>query len=404
MDKIIEQKAKAYDKALERAKEFYILCKKCGAKDTVDFLEDNFPELCESEDEKVKKEITELVMQPTWKTEKEFYRRKELVAWLEKQGSNLVENGYTNNKDVIEYAGNYSREIWHKLMDNFKNIKDYHIGCNDVSDIVLNAIINTYNWLKKHGEDVPMAVMDEQKPADNFKPKFNIGDWVMLDRPVLITKVEDMPYNTHQYWTSDGTWFGDATKSKLWTIQDAKDGDVLVVGDEDGTGTAICGKNDDLGNNILCCYYDDENGFAINTPIALECLLHPATKEQRDMLFKKMHKAGYMWNAEKKELKKIEQSPSWSEEDEEHLNSIISDIKTDMGAYPRSQEVIDIYNDDISFLKSLKDRVQPQSQWKPSDEQLYTLNWIATNVLGDGVVDKKASEILYTLYDDLKKL
>ena len=30
--------------------------------------------------------------------------------------------------------------------------------------------------------------------------------------------------------------------------------------------------------------------------------LHPATKEQRDMLFNEMKKAGFEWNAEKKEL------------------------------------------------------------------------------------------------------
>ena len=57
-----------------------------------------------------------------------------------------------SNKDIIKYADNYSHEIWRKLMDNFENIKDYHIGCNDVSDIVLNAIIDAYNWLEKQGE------------------------------------------------------------------------------------------------------------------------------------------------------------------------------------------------------------------------------------------------------------
>lgn len=66
----------------------------------------------------------------------------------------------------------------------------------------------------------------------------------------------------------------------------------------------------------------------------------------------------------------FKQKSTWSEEDEEHLNSIISDIKTDMGAYPRSQEVIHIYNDDISFLKSLKERYT----WKPSDEQMKALD------------------------------
>ena len=33
----------------------------------------------------------------------------------------------------------------------------------------------------------------------------------------------------------------------------------------------------------------------------------PATKEQRDLLFAKMKEAGYEWNGEKKELRKIEQ-------------------------------------------------------------------------------------------------
>ncbi len=34
--------------------------------------------------------------------------------------------------------------------------------------------------------------------------------------------------------------------------------------------------------------------------------IHPATKEQRDLLFQKMEEAGYEWDGEKKELKKIE--------------------------------------------------------------------------------------------------
>ena len=71
-------------------------------------LQGVFPELRESEDERIRKEITELVMQPTWKTEKEFYRRKELCAWLEKQGEhanfrNKIQIGdkVTRNEDGV---------------------------------------------------------------------------------------------------------------------------------------------------------------------------------------------------------------------------------------------------------------------------------------------------------------
>lgn len=247
------EKAKVYDKALEKARKELQTCgsQDCDAARQVFRL---FPELKESEDERIKREILDLVsiagngnqfeeikdwldkkivvnnitmdeynenvkaLMPELAESEDERIRKELlehcknqaklyiytgnkcpqiqswISWLEKhgeklpvgfyyvnsegkkfysntfkygdvtlhvekQGDNLVENGYTNNKDIIKYADNYSHEIWHKLMDNFKNIKDYHIGCNDVSDIVLNAIIDAYNWIEKQGEQKSQKVL-----------------------------------------------------------------------------------------------------------------------------------------------------------------------------------------------------------------------------------------------------
>ena len=89
-----EEKARRYDEAIKRAKELLEI----GVKDTRDkrVVLSFFPELKESEGERIRKEITELVMLPTWETETEFYRRKELVAWLEKQG----EQKPTENKGM----------------------------------------------------------------------------------------------------------------------------------------------------------------------------------------------------------------------------------------------------------------------------------------------------------------
>ena len=42
----------------------------------------------------------------------------------------------------------------------------------------------------------------------------------------------------------------------------------------------------------------------------------PATKIQRDFLFRKIKEAGYEWDAEKKELKKIEQKSATMSIDE----------------------------------------------------------------------------------------
>ena len=78
-----------YKEALEKAKEYYTLCEKCGAKDTVDFLEDSFPELKESEDEKVRKEILEVAKTVVLRDGTLYgkkYNCREWIAWLEKQG------------------------------------------------------------------------------------------------------------------------------------------------------------------------------------------------------------------------------------------------------------------------------------------------------------------------------
>lgn len=63
---------------------------------------------------------------------------------------NIPLSSFTDNKDVNEFADKYSYKIWLELMNNFKTIEGYKIGANDVSDIVLNAIISTYNFFNKN--------------------------------------------------------------------------------------------------------------------------------------------------------------------------------------------------------------------------------------------------------------
>jgi hypothetical protein len=67
------------------------------------------------------------------------------------------------------------------------------------------------------------------------------------------------------------------------------------------------------------------------------------------------------------------QKPAWSEEDEKIMNTtlcIISDFKN---VYENSKEAQKDADKIEYWLKSLKDRVQPQNTWKPSDEQMEAL-------------------------------
>jgi DNA repair ATPase RecN len=100
--------------------------------------------------------------------------------------------------------------------------------------------------------------------------------------------------------------------------------------------------------------------------------IFPATKEQRELLFSKMKEAGYEWDANHKQLKKIEQKPAWSEEDEEILQWVISDVKRLDNDCKKANA---ISAKELTWLKALR----PQNTWKPSDKQISLLQAIVND-------------------------
>lgn len=166
-------------------------------------------------------------------------------------------------------------------------------------------------WLEKQGE---------RKSSDKVEPKFKAGDWVVLysseieanRKVVQISRVEICQLN--MYWTTEGTWFGDGTDARLWTIQDAKDGDVLCDYHEayDNPLIFILKKFEHVNFGLVrpsdyssYCYLTagDRQRFKEGT-YHHEHSIKPATKEQRELLFQKMKEAGHEWDAEKKKMKR----------------------------------------------------------------------------------------------------
>lgn len=80
----IEQKAKAYDKAIEKIK--YVM--EHGISQTLnkEDLEDIFPELKESEDERISREITEFILTHRIDEPNDIEDTNHWLTWLEKQG------------------------------------------------------------------------------------------------------------------------------------------------------------------------------------------------------------------------------------------------------------------------------------------------------------------------------
>lgn len=96
---------------------------------------------------------------------------------------------------------------------------------------------------------------------------------------------------------------------KLWTIQDAKEGDVLATNNGD-----IClfdGTVEDGKYPFAYCGLT-RYGFEVydRTLPFTHDYVSPATQRQYDFLFKKMKENGYEWDVENKKLKKIKQKPT----------------------------------------------------------------------------------------------
>lgn len=316
--KSIEEKAKRYDEAIERAESIYneTAIPSATTKGICTYI---FPELKESEDDRMFKFIKNHLFNIK-KTITENYeldaKLTKAICWLEKQREQKI-------KTPEESLG-IDSDTYNKIVDE--------------------------------------CIYGEQKPIDKVEPNFKVGDWVVYcnDDVDLITVIEENGYCINN---SGYIPFICESDIRLWTIQDAKDGDVLAWDDS---------KCIALFKNI----YDEDSfnsyGFVGGCTCTFESRqsyhdiegAHPATKEQRDMLFQKMHEAGYEWDADKKELIKIEQKPAWSEEDERNLQGIIDEIEANKNHAPDYD--VATYNRFLSWLKSLKERYT----CKPSDEQI----------------------------------
>lgn len=148
----------------------------------------------------------------------------------------------------------------------------------------------------------------KQKPVNKVEPKFKVKDWI-ANRGGNPCYVESIFGDCYELWSCEGFKYTKPIINinynyHLWTIHDAKDGDVLVDSYSKDS-IIILYKGIDKERSILAhCGWNGYN-FSIKTNGLGYGGYLPATKEQRNLLFQKIKEAGYEWDAEKKELKKI---------------------------------------------------------------------------------------------------
>lgn len=178
-----------YKEALGRAKKIIGYYKTHNRSDetSIEDLESIFPELAESEDEKVRKEL----IKETKGSEVRLFEtvtNDEFVAWLEKQGEHL-ENYDEAEKEKADFVGDGFIECHTDFLD-FKEGNTYwleYIGDDKYNVRSDNLLGKTYHitpcqlytvfkkmtWLEKQGEKKSFDYKNQDTQNGH---KFNIGD------------------------------------------------------------------------------------------------------------------------------------------------------------------------------------------------------------------------------------
>lgn len=313
---------KKYKDALKWMKKLYPTM--TGA--TKEDAEHHFPELAESEDEKIRKVLIDYFKRYKEQEEcgvKTFYGipTDDILAWLEKQcGQNHVNIPKFHEGDWIVHHGTENIYQVVAIIDN-----QYQLKYGD-----------NYTVQKCADVDKCARLWDITKDAKD-------GDVLADNGTKIIFIFKNTEYDSY-------------IESKVikYFIRYSFDGINLPL--ENGGHLGVVGEY----SNFV-----------------------PATKEQRDLLFQKMKEAGYNWDAEKRVLKKLahqevtkvsdQETSEWSEEDSrkiETLLSIIFDYAFYKDALDENKDLTGEYAELSDWLQFFPERfnLQPKQEWSKEDK------------------------------------
>lgn len=255
---------------------------------------------------------------------------KELELPVEfKNGDIIGFNDCTHNDgSYVDWVGIYKRKS-----DNFRDQNQHLFHCVVTSMGTFRTgglwrVFTAYPATKEQRE-LLFAKMREagyQWDADKKEllsavPKFKVGEWLagIDDEGDMATeKIVSFSHNKVLLVDTDGCHTEypktELNGFRLWTIADAKDGDVLVCYSEvkgnpieqAGIFKQYVGQHGGCSNTFLAHTGIDWDGNIIINGYMGSTNILPATKEQRELLFQKIKESGYEWDADKKELRKIQ--------------------------------------------------------------------------------------------------
>ena len=231
----------------------------------------------------------------------------------------------------------------------------------------------------------------EEKSEEKPEPRFKVGDWVIAKddggTAWLITAIGSN-YSDYSMVSSRGSaecvdYSYVDNNYRLWTLQDAKDGDVLECYDD-----YIFIYNNSCILQAYCYYCIAKGKFCIKDPTHYPewrmQSVKPADNEQREFFFTKMKEAGYEWDANQKKLKKQDEPKDY--------NSIDPHFGKPIETEPKDYNSIDPH-----FGKP----IDTKSKFKVGD-WIFSPAWGTAHIIGTGVIGVNDSDFLLE-YTDGKK-
>lgn len=349
----VEQKAKAYDKALEKAKIWQEHLYDVNDKDYADELNYIFPELSESEDEKIRKDI--LCYFEHYAHDIKGADLQKWVAWLEKQGE--------NNKSLYIRFG----------------------------DIPKNEKSKVYNGEIEIGTEKGVSVY----PAfEDSEGNIVLGLSLPITKTSLYTQQHLLEYDNRPCYLVSGDYVGKGTDGEpllrnIKIIREIKDFRVNQSEQKPILDIEIPfgAKDSELQE---ATYYIPKGFYAEidNDKVVIKKGEKPtAWSEENGRRIQRI--SDFIWKNRKGDTDDIYQqeqdvkwlkslkdrvgceancttTKEWSEEDEHRVKDTIYFLDTAKKHYASAVEL----DACIDWLKSLEDRVQPKQEWSAEDNSV----------------------------------
>lgn len=257
-----------YNTALERARD--LMTNQNPPAFDKHLIEMVFPELKESRDERIKREILELVS-----IAGNGNQFEEIKDWLEQQGEKDPCIGCTNDKGCVTCVNGNMKET--KFESTFK-IGDWFVN-NIRKDVFLIKSFNKNGYCTL--EDIKGNIISPcLPPCENDSHIWSIED--AKDGDVLTAEVQRGELGYY----SDHTSYEEITFIYIKTLEDLEDTD----------------------NIHCCCYVDYTNSLFLSQAKFLKYLIRnvkPATKEQRENLFTQLRRCKIHYDSKNNKLTKL---------------------------------------------------------------------------------------------------